>query len=110
MVLILLVVMLLLLSHMKSYSGYRELFDDLFMQRVRVQDTVTLDGYTECAGRVAFAACLPKEVFNKFGVKEVTSKTIAPYVEAMLDVSIDSAIDGIDRMVELGFKMGYIYR
>ena len=63
---------------MKSYSGYRELFDDLFMQRVRVQDTVTLDGYTECAGRVAFAACLPKEVFNKFGVKEVTSKTIAP--------------------------------
>ena len=96
-------------SSMKYYSGYRELFDDLFMQRVRVQDTVTLDGYTECAGRVAFAACLPKEVFNKFGVKEVTSKTIAPYVEAMLDVSIDSAIDGIDRMVELGFKMGYIY-
>lgn len=93
----------------KSYSDYRALFDDLFYQRIRVSDTVTLSGYTECAGRVAFASCLPKSVFDRMGVKEVTSKTIPPYVEAMLDVSVDAAIDGIDRMVELGFKIGYLY-
>lgn len=66
---------------------------------MRVSDTVTLGGYTDCAGRVAFAACLPKAVFEQMGVKEITSKTISGYVEAMLELSIDSAIDGIDMMV-----------
>lgn len=92
-----------------SYADYRTLFEDLFQQRVKVSDTVSLAGYTDCAGRVAFAACLPKAVFKSIGIKEVTSKTIAPYIEAMLELSVDSAIDGIDLMVELGFKVGYLY-
>ena len=96
-------------SSIKTYQDHRSLFDDLFYQRVRVSDTVTLGGYTDCAGRVAFAACLPKAVFEQMGVKEITSKTISGYVEAMLELSIDSAIDGIDMMVELGFKVGYLY-
>lgn len=93
----------------KSYSDYHVLFEDLFQQRIKVSDTVSLDGYTDCAGRVAFAACLPKSVLATLGVQEITSKTIAPYIEAMLELSIDRAIDGIDMMVLLGFKVGYLY-
>jgi len=96
-------------SSIKSYSSEEDLFEDLFNQRIKVSDTVTWNGYTECAGRVAFAACLSKKAFQTFGVKEVTSKTIVEYVEAMLEESTDSAIDSIDKMVKLGFKISYLY-
>lgn len=96
-------------ASIKSYRSADELFDDIFMQRVKVSDTVTLDGYTECAGRVAFAACLPKPVFQKFGMEEITSKSITKYVEEMFETDLQRAIDGIDMMVKLGFKVGYLY-
>lgn len=92
-----------------TYTDVGKLFDDLYMQRVKVSDTVTYDGYTDCAGRVAFAACLPTPVFQKMGVREVTSKSIGPYIDAMLEVSVEQAIDSIDTMVQLGFKISYLY-
>lgn len=93
----------------KTYTTRQDLLDDLYAQRVRVSDTVTLLDYTECAGRVAFVFCLTDNVRRELGVTEITSKTIKPYVERMLEESASSAIDSIDLLVELGFRIGYLY-
>lgn len=96
-------------SSKNTYKDYSELLQDLVKQEVGVEDTVTLDGVTDCAGRVAFIMCFPKSVRGKLNVEEVTSTNIAAYVELAITASIDAAIDTLDNMVFLGFKMGYLY-
>ena len=96
-------------SSKRTYPNLNALLDDLFGQRMKVSDTVTLDGYTDCAGKVAFAACLPKHVFAAFGVEEITTKNIGKYVEAALKESVEQAIDCVDLLVRLGFKIAYLH-
>ena len=96
-------------SSKRTYTTALQIFDDLFAQNMTVRDTVTLNGYTDCAGRVAFAACLPPYVFQKFGVEEITTKTIGKYVETALRKSTEEAIDCVDSLVRLGFKIAYLY-
>lgn len=92
-----------------TYSDFSQVFAALFAQQIQVEDTVSCKGYTECAGRVAFAGCLTKAAFDTFGIVEITSKTIPRYVEYMFEHDVESALDNIDKMVTLGFKMAYLY-
>lgn len=96
-------------SSKKTYKDYSDLLQDLVKQVVGVEDTVTLDGITDCAGRVAFVMCFPKSVRSKLNMEEVTTTNIAAYVELAITASVDDAIDTLDNMVFLGFKMGYLY-
>lgn len=96
-------------SVLKNYADADALFEDLFMQEIAVSDTVSWNGYTDCAGRVAFATCLTQDAFHKFGITEITKRTIEPYVEYMLDQDVEVGLDMVDRMVLLGFKISYLY-
>lgn len=95
-------------SH-RNYADYESLLYDLIHQVIGVEETVTLEGITECAGRVAFMMCFPKNVRSKLKVEEVTTSNIADYVELATTTSIEDAIDTLDSMVLLGFKVGYLY-
>lgn len=93
----------------KSYTSPEDLWEDLFAQRLQVEDTVTWGGYTDVAGRCAFLACLPEPIRKELGCQEITSKSIKPYVEKMVDRNREEAIDALDHLVTLGFKMSYLY-
>lgn len=93
----------------KTYSSAEELRSDLYAQRIQVEDTVTWNGYTDVAGRVAFASCIMPQVWKELGSTEITSKSIKKYVERMVEIDKDAAIDSLDLLVELGFRISYLY-
>lgn len=92
-----------------QYTNVEKLISDIYHQEVHITTPVSFEGQRDSAGRMAFLGCLPAALRKTMGVVEITSKNISNYVEAMLEYSIEAAIDGIDLLVRLGFQVGYIY-
>lgn len=92
-----------------SFADYTSLFDALFKQDVKVWDMVTFNGAHTTAGKAAFSACISSSVLQSLGVHEITSKSIQDYVNMMMQYRVEDAIDHIDLMVQLGFRIAAIY-
>ena len=94
-----------------TYGDRRDLIRDLCLQKIKVTDTVTCNGYTEVAGRVAFATAFPRGInfFDNNQVPEITTKTIVPLVDRVVDMGPSWAVDTIDSLVYLGFHIAGIY-
>lgn len=93
------------------FQSHRELCDALYYQTIAVDAPATLNGYTDCAGRVAFAWCFPGGInfFPNNVVPEITSKSIVPLIEELVHLNEDLAIDTIDKLVFLGFHVAGVY-
>lgn len=78
----------------------------VIQHKVKVWDTVTVNGKPVIAGYAAFQSCFPYNV----EVREITSKTIKRYVDDALESkNIGRFVKIIDSLVELGFKVAYLY-
>lgn len=117
------------------YEDYEEVRQHVMMHKVRVDATVTVakTGLTLLAGDAAFIACfaendvVPRDVRpnqNQLAVKQITSKTITPYIEHILRTDSlgnfiyplgtgydkpGTFVGTINYLVELGFKVARIY-
>lgn len=98
----------------RMYSNWRELFDAIFTQECTINSFASCEGYSGTAGRVAFLCCVAKGMFSDEEWQtivdmEVTAKSIKFVVNRMVNTNANLAIDYIDRMVELGFRVAATY-
>lgn len=88
-----------------SYKDARDLVID---HKLKVSDTITVEGSTVIAGHAAFMACFPHP--NRVEVKPVTSKNIKDYSEFLLETyNTEKFTKSTDLLVELGFKIARLY-
>ena len=94
-----------------TYSDREELWQAIYKQEIMLGDTVTVaDRGTNTAGVLAFECCFPKGVITGIGKTEViTSKTVKKYIKAIQDFSPASFVNIINHIVELGFRVAYLY-
>ena len=90
-----------------SYDTFESVANAVLNQEVAVSDTVTAQGITDTAGKLAFRWCLgyrdPEEIC------EITTKSLGKYINTLLEKGNKTYIAAMDRMVKLGFGVGYIY-
>lgn len=118
----------------KVFNSLQSVRYAVMNHEIKVWDTVKVANppLTCIAGDAAFMSCFPEgdvtprgtSITGKLAVKEITSKTITPYIEHLLrrdsygnnvhkigtGVSTKETVVGaINRLVELGFKVARIY-
>lgn len=94
-----------------TYAEPTALRTAIYNQEVGLGDTVTVTDYgTGRAGVLAFETCFPKSVIRTMGPTGViTSKTIKKYIEQMQDMPASVFDNMINQVVELGFRVAYLY-
>lgn len=117
----------------KSFQSLSDVREAVMMHKVKAWETVTSGGYTAIAGELAFISCFPAGMVvpsnytpskGQLQVTEITNKTIARYVEKLLETdaggkmliplgtryaSTETFTGAINHIVELGFKVARIY-
>lgn len=116
-----------------SCTSLQEAREAVIRHRVKVWDTITVNGKIFIAGEAAFISCFPYgDVVQKDEVPrpgqinacEITSKTITRFINHVLRknstgnyvhrigtryASTETFVGCINHLVELGFKVGYLY-
>lgn len=92
----------------RSVSSCMEARELVMAHKVKVQQTITVNGKPMIAGHAAFRGCFPQP--ERVEVKTVTSKNIKEYSEFLLDTyNVAKFTKATDAMVELGFKVARLY-
>lgn len=87
------------------------LYEALYSLTVKVWDTVTVSGVgTDVAGRLAVLCCFPKSMRDDIDLSNaITSKTIKKYIDMIVPYQGPTFNRIVNKLVELGFKMAYLY-
>jgi DNA-directed RNA polymerase subunit beta' len=90
-----------------SFSGEAELREAIYMQDVKVSQTVTCMGETDIAGKLIVKSCL--KPYNTGNLTEITATAIKKHVSELFKFGVDTMIACVDKLVELGFKISELY-
>lgn len=93
-----------------TYDNGAGLKEAIYRQEICVWDTVTVSNMrTDVAGKLAFESCFPSSIPASLPTEEITSKSIKKYIERLQTKRMDVFSRTINQLVELGFKVAYIY-
>lgn len=95
-------------SSVGNFDSYTSVYEAIIQHKVKVWDTVTVQGVSEIAGYAAYKSCFPKS--HKVEVTEVTSETIEGITNELLDNYPQKVcLKSIHKLVMLGFLTARFY-
>lgn len=92
----------------QSFSSLEELKEEVLKQNIKVYDTVTLNGDTNCAGRLLFKYILPADVRSRY-TKAISKKTVGTIIDGLLLCGKNVFANTVDNMIQLAFKIATLY-
>lgn len=100
-----------------TFTTSKEVKDAVFNQDIAIDAVVSCSGGVDYAGNWAVRSCFPQRMVNgpgeesgsKWTVETLNSSTIKPLVSRIAGEPIDTFVSCIDSIVELGFKVAYLY-
>lgn len=94
-------------SPVGTYKSMDNVREALLERRIKVYDTVNVDGTNILVGHAAFISCFPSR--TRIEVKQINAKTIKEYVTLMQSRRSATFARTINALVELGFKIAKLY-
>ena len=98
-------------TSVKTLPDVDSLYEALYSLEVKVWDTVTVSGVgTNIAGKLAVLCCFPKSMREDIDLSgAITAKTIKKYIDLIVPFQGPSFNRIVNKLVELGFKMAFLY-